>query len=151
MEQNTESHLFELHLDHEATGYLGETARWGKFLSIIGFIGCVLLVILAFSIGALLSYSYDRMGAIGAAAAVPSGMLTVVYLAIAVLYFFPVLYLYRFSVKMLSALRNNDQPLLNLSLRNLKSCYKFIGILTIISLGLTILIFIIAIIGAAFH
>jgi hypothetical protein len=151
MEQNTESHLFELQLDQEATGYLGETARWGKFFAIIGFIGCGFIVILAFSIGALMSYSYDRMGAVGAAAAVPSGLLTVLYLGIAVLYFFPLLYLYRFSVKMLVALKNHDQPLLNQSLRNLKACYKFLGIMTIISIGLGLLAFIIGIISAAFH
>lgn len=151
MEQNTESHLFELNLDEEAKGYLGETARWGKFFAILGYIMCGLFVILAFFMGALITNTYERMGVITTTSPLSTGLITGLYLGFAIVYFFPCMYLYRFSVKMQTALRNTDQPLLNLSLRNLKSCYKFIGILTIISLGLFVLLFILGIVGSAFH
>jgi hypothetical protein len=146
MEQNTESslNLFELQLDSEATGYLGDTARWGKFFSIVGFIFCGLLVLAALLVGTLLSDVFDRMGTNN----FPAGIFAIIYLVIAILYFFPCLYLFRFSTNMSRALRNNDQSELNRSFKNLKSCYKYIGILTIIYLGLIILVFIINIVSA---
>lgn len=149
MEQNTESslNLFELQLDQEATGYLGDTARWGRFFSIVGFIFCGLIVIIAFFVGTLFSSAFDRMSASN----FPAGVFVIIYLVIAIVYFFPCLYLFRFSAKMLRALRNNDQPELNQSFKNLKSCYKYMGILTIIWLGLMILAFVINIISALMH
>jgi hypothetical protein len=49
------------------------------------------------------------------------------------------------------ALRSNDQSQLNQSFRNLKACYRFMGILMIICLCIWGLGIIFAIIGAAFR
>jgi hypothetical protein len=152
MEPNTESNLFDLQVDHEVTGYLGETARWAKFIAIIGFICCGLIAIFSFFIGSIYSSTIDRLGAGSGASTALSGGITVLYLAMAVVYFFPCLYLFRFAVKMQVALRSNDQPQLIQSFRNLKSCYKYMGILLIIVLGISVLAFILGIVaGAAFH
>ncbi len=58
----------------------------------------------------------------------------VIYIVIAVLYFFPVLFLYNFSSKSLVAVRELDTEFLTMAIDNLRKHFKFIGILTIVVL-----------------
>lgn len=150
MESTTES-LFELHVDHNGSAYLKETARWAKFMAILGFIFCAFYVLVALFAGSFMA-RLSTLGGGGAATGagmIGGGLITVIYILIAVLYFFPCLYLYNFAAKMQTALRSNDQDQLNLSFRNLKSCYRYMGILMIIALGLIALGCIFAVIGLA--
>ena len=62
--------------------------------------------------------------------------------------FFPAYYLFNFSSKMRRALRNNDQLVLTDSLKNLKSYFKFYGILGYSFTFFIILAIIAAVIGA---
>jgi hypothetical protein len=154
MEENTPSSLFELSIDHESSQYLTETARWGKFLAIVGFVTCGLLAIASFFIGAIMSRSpfaaYSADGAAGAAGAIGGTLVTLLYLAFALLYFFPCLFLYQFSVRLKAALRDNDQVKLNQSLKSQKSLFKFVGILTIIVLAFYALALVVVVITSAF-
>lgn len=68
----------------------------------------------------------------------------------AAVYFFPCLYLFRFSTKRQTALANNEQAILSKSFGVLKSFYKFIGILTIVGLSLFAFEIIFVILAAAF-
>ena len=151
MEQNTPTSLFELHIDAPSSAYLSETAKWAKFFAILGFIGCGLIVCIAFFAGSILSATFSRYGMEGGSAASSMGgaFITVIYILIALLYFFPCLYLFRFATKMQSALRTNEQEQLANSFKNLKSCFRFLGILTIILLSIYALALIFIIIGAA--
>jgi hypothetical protein len=146
MEQNTESSLFELQVDHNVSSYLGETARWAKFLAILGFIGCGFLLLVAIFFGSYFSAAFGRLGGLG----YMGGLVSFIYIGMAALYFFPCLYLYNFASKMQVALRSNDQEQLSQSFRNLKSCYRFVGILVIIMLALWLLLIVLGLIGAAF-
>jgi hypothetical protein len=148
MEEQTPSNLFDLQLDHQAAGYLNETARWARFLSILGFIMIGLLVLVGLFFGSFIAGMMSTMNG-GATSVFGGGVLTFVYLLVAVFYFFPCFYLFQFASKMQVALRNNDVPTLNTSLKNLKSCFKFFGIIAIVVLGLYALGIIAAIIGAA--
>lgn len=146
MESNQNLLNTELQIDTTAHAYLAETAKWGNFLSILGFIFSGIIAIAALFAGSLLG----SMGsAFGNTSAIGAGFVTVIYLLIAALYFFMSLYLYRFSTKMKAALYTNDQDSLNNSFLNLKSLYRMMGILTIIYLGFLALALIIGI-GAAF-
>ena len=148
MEQ-TNQNLFDLQIDHQSNSYLSEAAKWGKFLSIMGFIFCALFVIVALFAGTAIATSMSSFSATSSGAGVMSGtIVTVVYILIALVYFFPCLYLFNFSSKMQAALRGNQQDVLNTSFRNLKSCFKFMGVLMIIMLCFWILAIIVAI-GAA--
>lgn len=126
------SEINELKLNNHSIGFLKEIAKWANFLAIMGFIGIGLIVILAFFMGAFFS-SIPNSGAIPFNA---GPIMTVVYLLMAVLYFFPVLYLYRFADKMKTALARKEEDVLTDAFMNLKSHYKFIGILTIVMLSL---------------
>ena len=144
MEQN-ESSLFDLQLDPVSQSYLSETSKWGKFLAIIGFIGCGLLIIIAIFMGTTIAGLSSQFGGSNG---ISGGAITFIYIALAALYFFPCYYLYNFSVKMQAALRSNDQQALQSALANQKSCYKFVGILTIIVMSLYLLAIIAAVIFA---
>ena len=139
--------LFDLQIDHQSNNFLNEAARWSKFLSIVGFIFCGLMVIIALFAGTLLASTMRGFG--GGGPAMGSGIVTFVYLIIALLYFFPCLYLFNFSTKMQAALRSNQQDTLNIAFRNLKSCFKYMGILTIVVLSFYILVLIIVVAAGA--
>ncbi len=131
-------------LNSEIKSYLAETAKWGYFLAIVGFIGIGFMVLAGLFMGSFMS----TLG-MGAAGLISPAVFTVMYLIIAALYFFPVLYLFRFSTKMKVALRSDNEAELTTSFQNLKSLYKFMGILTAIILGLYALIFVFGMISGA--
>lgn len=81
-----------------------------------------------------------------------SGMklgMIMLYVLIGLIYFFPILYLFRFSNWTKKALMNKSSLDLSVALKNLKSHYKFIGILTIVIISLYILVIIGAVVFKA--
>jgi uncharacterized membrane protein YesL len=144
----TGEHLFELQIDQQSISYLGETARWARFLSIVGFVLCGVMIIFALFAGSILA-SLSRLGSnadtLSSTMGLGGAFISLIYIVIALLYFFPCLYLFNFAGKMQAALRNNDQTTLNASLGNLKSCFKFVGILTIVFLSFYLLAIIVVV------
>jgi len=140
MDQQNQN-LFELQLDHPSTAHLGEAAKWAKFLAIIGFVFCGLMIVVALFAGSIMGAMMSSMGS-GAASMFGSGFITVIYLVLTAIYFFPCLFLYRFATQMQIALHNNEQGRLQTSFKNLKSCFRFLGILFIIVIGMYVLMII---------
>jgi magnesium-transporting ATPase (P-type) len=132
----------QLTVSDQAKRFLSEAGKWGRFISIIGFIMIALMVIFSLFAGVMFGNlpGLDELP-------FPSAIFSLVYLLIAALYFFPVFYLYRFSYRIREALNRNDEAILESSFENLKSHYKFIGILLIVMLALYALIFVFAVIG----
>jgi|SRR5690242_3645953 len=149
MEQNITPNTFALQVDSSNIPYLAEAAKWAKFLSIIGFIFCALIIVIALLMGTALSAVFSQLetqSSMAGLGAIGGTVLMIYYIVIAIVYFFPCLFLFNFASKMQTAIRNNDQVYLNTSFRNIKSFFKFWGIVTIIVLC----IFVIAIIFAGF-
>jgi hypothetical protein len=142
--QTNSENLFDLQVDAQASGYLAEAAKWGKFLSIVGFIVCGLMALAGLFAGSMMG-SLMSGGSTGVESAIGGGVFTVIYFLTALLWFMPCLYLYKFSTKAQSAIRANEQAELVESMKNLKSCFRFMGILMIILLAFYALIFVIAI------
>ncbi|HEY4966239.1 MAG TPA: DUF5362 family protein [Puia sp.] len=142
--------LFDLHLDQQSANYLSEAARWGRLLSIVGFIYCGLMAVCGLFLGSMMTRMMSS--SIGGTDAVISGVgtafISFFIILMALILFFPAYYLFNFSSKVRRALRNNDQAVLADSLKNLKSYFKFFGILIIIVLSFYALALISAIIGA---
>ncbi|MEP6950820.1 MAG: hypothetical protein ABI863_16160 [Ginsengibacter sp.] len=141
----------DLQVSPQAQSYLMDSARWGKFLAITGFILCGIMMIIAFFIPLFLSQLASSPG-------MPNGFsqgmkigIMIVYLILALVLFFPCFYLYKFSVKMQSAVNGVSQENFDESLMNLKSMFKFYGIFTIVILSFYALAFIGGIIAAAIH
>ena len=139
----------DLQVSPPAMGYLIETAKWGKFLAIMGFILCGITVVLSFFIPVVLTQlpPYNTMSSEFSSAMKVT--MTIVYLLLALLFFFPCFYLYKFSVKMQSAAKTVSQENFDESLMNMKSMFKFFGIFTIIMLSFYAVAFIVGIIAAA--
>ena len=113
----------ELSLNSKINNFLLETAKWAKFLAIVGFVFIGLMVLAAlFMIGAGASASRIPGFAGGTVFA------GITYLIMAVLYYFPTQYLYNFAVKMKLAIQNSQQNNLEDGFENLKSLFKFTGI-----------------------
>lgn len=115
--------------------FLLETSKWAKFLAILGFIGSGILILVALGMIFFMSSLASSIGNAGPLEALGGGFLGVIYLAMAALYVMPSLYLWRFATKMKTALMDNDQGFLSYSFENLKSCYKFLGIMMAIIVG----------------
>jgi len=130
MDTNSNMSLFELQVDHESTIYLRETAKWAKFLAILGFVWCGILLLIGLAI--LANKSAYRPGYMA--------WVSVLYMALAAVYFLPCIYTLNFAGKMKTALQNNDQGHLNASLKNLKSSFRYLGIMAIVGLALLVVV-----------
>lgn len=140
MEQHSAFDNFELHLNESSKAFLRETAKWANFLAIVGYVFLGLIVIMALFMGTALA-SLSAAGGIG------GGVITIIYLAIAALYFFPIYFLQRFAANMKNAFDHNDNEALTEGFNFLKKHYKFIGILMIVMISFYVLIFFVALVG----
>jgi uncharacterized membrane protein len=106
-------------------------------LAILGFVFIGLLIILGFSINSI----FSRFGGPEMGMQVPGIIFGGIYLIIGLIYFFPILYLYKFSDYTKKAIHASDASKLNQALKNLKAHFRYMGILAIIFIGLYVLIF----------
>ncbi len=131
-------------IDWRSKEFLKETAKWTKFLAILGFVGIGLMVlgslVMLFAPSSLMSNGDFPFGG--------KIFMMLLYLAFAVLYYFPISYLYQFSENTKKAIENNDNNAIRDAFEFLKSHYKFMGILTIILLAFYAILIFIGLIGA---
>lgn len=123
-----------LTISRNGANYLLEISKWTHFLSILGFIFTGLIVLLGLFAGSFLAAIMQDQ-----ASNMPAGfsyIMSFIYVLMGLLYFFPSLYLFKYSRKLKAALSKRDNQELVAALENEKSLYKFWGIFTIIMLGL---------------
>jgi len=151
-EQQSAFDKFELQFTQQAQDYVKEIAKWATFLAIVGFIFIGFLVLGAlgmFAMGATMSSlgNGGAMGSMGAMGMLGGAAMGVMFLLMAVFYFFPVLYLYKFASNAKDAINSNNTERLTVAFQNLKSHYKFVGILTIIGMSFYALAIVVSIVG----
>jgi hypothetical protein len=151
VENNLEKHLV---FTEEIKDYIMETAKWSKFLSILGFIFIgfmsIIGLLMLFSLGGSLLSNAVGLNNIPGFPAGMFSMVGLIYFGIALLYFFPVYYLYMFARKTKNAILCNDNQMLAEGFSKLKSHYKFVGILTLIIVGFYAFIFFIGLVMLLF-
>jgi len=129
----------DLVLTPEAQYYLNEGAGWAKFLGIMGFIGCGFILIIAFSLGAIFNmaakFSPNPAG-FPAGAGVALGFF---YALLALLYFFPSLYIYKFGISAKRGVLMRESADITASVAKLKSFLKFWGVMMIIGMAFGVL------------
>ncbi len=135
----------ELKLTSIGISYLDQARKWTFFLSIIGFIATAFIVIIALFFGSIMASLNEFSG--GMSGAVSSGMITVIYLIIGIVYFFISLYLYRFSVRTKAAIHEQDSAQLEDGLKNLKSYWKLTGIITLVGIAVYAVALVLMLIG----
>lgn len=114
-----------------------QTARWGKFLAVLGFVFTGFMILIGFSIaggGLDMPGMYRYLG--------------IVYVLFALIYLFPSLYLFRFCTKIAHGIYAGDQQSCSEAFANLRKLFVFFGVATIIMLGIYFLV-ILAILGGA--
>ncbi|SRR5258705_1841593 len=149
-DQNTS--VFGLNIDSNSQFHLTEGAKWAKFLAIVGFVMCGLIALIGIFAGSILATFSNRSSEFGNDQAYTTGLgvgAAIVYVGIAVLCFFPYLFLYRYADKMKKALATNDQDVLNSSFQNLKIMFRYVGILTIIMLAFYLIAFLLVLLTRA--
>lgn len=152
--QNTPP-LFGLNIDAVTKSHLSVAATWAKFLAIMGFIVCILVVLAGFFASTILANMPTTRGFEGFGnnreinTSGFAAVAAVVYIIIALLYFFPCLFLFNFASKMKTALLTNDQNTLNTSFQNLKKTFRYLGVLTIIILCFWVISLLIGLLAAS--
>lgn len=137
--------LEQIVLTSKSKNFLKEIANWSFFFSILGFLSILFFIVVAILVGTVYAPMLDMLtmqqGVTG------SGLyVMILYLVIALLYFMPVLYLFKFSRKMKEALATKSDETLAEAFGYLKSHFKFIGVMTIIVISLYILLFVFSIV-----
>jgi Family of unknown function (DUF5362) len=150
MEQQP-NNLFDLIIDQPSSIYLQQSARWAKFLAIIGFIFCGFFLILCLvnMLRNNLVFESFGLGSVGSAGttAFSGPIISIIYILFTAVAFLPCLYLFRFSSRMNAALAANDQDALSTAFKNLKSCFRFYGIIMIVILAIYAVLIVIGIIA----
>ena len=124
----------------EITNYLMETAKWGKFLAIVGYVSIGILILIAIFMMIGLSTMSNLTGA-----EFPMGVFGFMYIIIGALYYFPVNYLYKYAVQIKKGLKSNDITTITAGFQNLKSLFKFMAIVTIVILSIYGLMLLVAV------
>jgi hypothetical protein len=151
-EMDENESLFSLAIDPATKAHLFETARWARFLAIAGMVFIAFLV----ALGVYSSFTISRYedmfngypGQRGFMDSIGVGV-AVMYLIMAMVAFFPLLFMLRFANQMRDALTSNNQALLTSSFQNLKVYFRYLGIVTIIFVVLTALSLFMGILGRA--
>ena len=129
-------------LTPESAAFLLKTAKWGKFLAILGFIVTIFLFLAGILMSFVLGMLPDEM--------IPLNMpfsprvFSVIYIVIAGIYIVPVIFLNSFCNNAIKAIENSSTANLTVSLKNLKNLFVFVGISTIVILSFYTIILIIA-------
>ena len=130
MENGKETSLFDLLVDHEGQDELMQLARWAKLVSIMGLImGLVIAFagLLSVIIGPRMEV-YDGLKGLGP-------IISTISIIVGLIYLYPSWLLLRYATQMPVAIKSNNQQLVNEAFKNLKSCFRFWGILALIILG----------------
>jgi hypothetical protein len=125
-----------------AIDLLRQTRPWVRLFAILTFLGTGLML-LAGVIGLV------AVG-VGGGRTTPNTWAMLVYIPFALLYFFPALFLWRYASRIaeLEALRGTHQ--LERALEAQKSFWKFVGVLTVVVLGLYVLALVVMLVVVIF-
>jgi magnesium-transporting ATPase (P-type) len=130
------SEIRKIEIDQDSLRYLNTARKWTMFLAILGFIGIGIIIIIGLIAGVFLSAFKTAATPTG----FPEWLISVIILVFAIIYFFPVLYLFRFSKHTSNAVNSLDKEEMKKAFRNLKSYFLYCGILIIIILALYIVV-----------
>ncbi len=146
METQNDTSIFDLVIDQEGSRYLTETAKWARLLSILGLILGVLMVIAGLVV-ALIGSSINSFAGLQGM----GPLIGIIYMALGLLYMYPSWMLLKFASAMPTALKKSDQLSVNEALKNLNSCFRFWGILSVIIIGLYVLVIVGSMLFATFR
>ena len=148
VEFQEEEEVEALWITEDIRSYIYDTAKWTKFLSVVGFVFAAMIALSAFGTAAFLK----TLGAVSPGnplVQIGSTVLTVVYLLLALLQFYPSFLMFKFSTAATQAVLFADQASLSVAMAKMKSFFKFWGVITIAFISFYILMMLTVILGVA--
>lgn len=135
-----------IEVDQNGKLNLAEAGKWSKFLGILGIIFLVLMILVGLGVmvmgSAVLDASPEMQGL-----PFSTSILGVIYLVMALIYIYPTWALFKFGSLIRSGIRMENQAMFNEGLAYLKGFFKFVGIFTIILIGLYIIAIVAMMVG----
>lgn len=128
----------DLSINETSQVHLLAASKWGKFLSIVGFVFCGLMLIAGIYMTVV---GVSASGVYAAYAGEAAKIAGITYILTSIILVFPCLYLNKFSNKVQEAIRSSSQENLDTAFINLKAMFKFYGIVTIVFLVILALAF----------
>jgi hypothetical protein len=126
MDPNPE--IKKIEIEQETLKNLNTTRKWTMFLAVLGFIFLGLIIAIGLITGTFLS-AFNRSDA---TLGVPDSLLMLIFLLLAVIYFFPVFFLFRFSIHTSNAVSTLHSQELHKAFKYLKRYFVYIGVMIII-------------------
>ena len=117
----------------ESLGFLNTTAKWSKYLAILGFIGLGMMLVGGLFMGVIFSFLNNIPT--NTPFPFPMQWLGLIYFVLAAVYVMPVIYLNNFSNYLSKAVAFRETEMLTTALENIKKHFKYMGILTIVIIG----------------
>ncbi|WP_266203462.1 hypothetical protein [Pontibacter kalidii] len=123
----------ELYLDVSLLQSLSDTAKWGKVLAVLGFILSGFILVFGLFMQQMLKSPgmEERAADVGL-----SGFTLVVYAFVALVYFFPSLYLYNFASSMQQGVQERSRQKVGKAISRLRILFKFMVIMLLLFLVL---------------
>jgi hypothetical protein len=128
MEASPENKKIEI--DEKILNYLDTARKWAMFLAIIGFIILGLIIVIGLLAGTFFSVFNLNDKGLG----LSESLMFIPVLLLGIIYFFPGLFLFRFSKHAGHAVQNIDIEELHKAFRSLKSYFVYTGVLIILAL-----------------
>lgn len=130
----------KLDIEQPTLKQLNTARKWAMFLAIVGFIFLGIMIVVGLIAGTFLKTFSSGENSFG----ISDSLMIVPIIIISIIYFFPVLFLFRFSKYLSRAIQNLDKLQFHKAIKNLKLYFAYIGILIIIVLSIYIVILIVA-------
>lgn len=153
-----EQNLFNFGIEHQGLEYLKSSAKWEKFMAIVGIIWISIAILFLVFGGSYLSTLMMSQsmrgleGVDGTSTALAGGIMTGVFIFYALLLavlLIPNIYRLKFANNCIRAIANSDTEMLTKSFKNLRVYSTFWGILTIITLSIYAFMIVFLLIGMA--
>jgi hypothetical protein len=107
---------------------LNKTRKWAMFLAIIGFIFLGLMIVMGLAAGTF----FRTFNSVSAEKGIPGYLMFLPVIGLAIIYFFPVLFLFRFSKHSALAITTYDKKEFHKAVKYLKFYFAYIGVLIIL-------------------
>jgi uncharacterized BrkB/YihY/UPF0761 family membrane protein len=126
METPIENRIIEI--EERTLIQLNKTRKWAMFLAIIGFIFLGLIIVMGLVAGTF----FNTFSSVSADRGMPGYLVFLPVIGVTIIYFFPVLFLFRFSKHSALAVATYDKMELHKAVKNLKYYFAYLGTLIII-------------------